>query len=310
MNVLFSVVLPIFGLVGAGWLARRLDLLGASSALELNQFVVYLGMPALLFQIMATATWHDLDHPGFAGAFALGCAITFSLTVFVRHKQSAHLADASLDGLNSGYANVGFIGFPLCLAAFGPESLPLVTITAITTVSVLFGVAVLMVEIGLQKTGDVRSAMKKVAFSLAKNPMLLAPVLGIIYGVICPPLPEGPNRFLTLLASAASPCALVSLGAFIAQAKVRFYWPKLSSLVALKLLVQPALTWVAAAFVFHLSPLLTAIAVVVAGLPTGTGPYMLANMYERDVSSTAGSVLISTILSVATIAILVSVFKS
>ena len=309
MNVLFSVVLPIFGLVGAGWLARRQGFLGESSALELNQFVVYLGLPALLFQIMATATWHDLDHPGFAGAFAIGCALTFALTVFVRHKQSAHLADASLDGLNGGYANVGFIGFPLCLAAFGPESLPLVTITAITTVSVLFGVAVLMVEIGLQKTGDLRAAMKKVAFSLAKNPMLLAPVLGVIYGVLGPPLPEGPNRFFSLLASAASPCALVSLGAFIAQAKVSFHWPRLSSLVALKLFVQPALTWGAATFVFHLSPLLTAIAVVVAGLPTGTGPYMLANMYERDVSSTAGSVLISTVLSVATIAILVSVFK-
>lgn len=310
MNVLFSVVLPIFALVGAGWAARRFGLLGQTSASELNRFVVYLGMPALLFQIMATAKWHDLDHPGFAAAFGLGCAITFGVTVYVRYRQSAHLADASLDGLNGGYANVGFIGFPLCLAAFGPDSLPLVTITAITTVSVLFGIAVLLVEVGLQPSASLWSIVRKVALSLAKNPMLLAPVLGLIYAMVAPPLPQGPNRFLTLLANAASPCALVSLGAFIAEAKGHFHWPRLSSLVGLKLLGQPAITWVAATYVFHLSPALTAIAVVVAALPTGTGPYMLANMYERDASITAGSILMSTVLSMGTIAVLVTLFTT
>jgi malonate transporter len=309
MNVLFSVVLPIFALVGAGWAARHYEFLGATAASELNRFVVYLGMPALLFQIMANAKWHDLDHPGFTAAFALGCAITFGLTVFIRHRQSTHLADASLDGLNGGYANVGFIGFPLCMAAFGPDSLPLVTIAAIITVSVLFGVAVLLVEVGLQPRANILSIVKKVAISLAKNPMLLAPVLGILYALFAPALPQGPNRFLTLLASAASPCALVSLGAFIAGAKGEFHWPKLSSLVGLKLIGQPAITWLAATFLFNLTPAVTAIAVVVSALPTGTGPYMLANMYERDASTTAGSILISTVLSIGTIAVLVTFFS-
>jgi malonate transporter len=309
MNVLFSVVLPIFALVGAGWIARRYEFLGATAASELNRFVVYLGMPALLFQIMANAKWHDLDHPGFTAAFALGCAVTFGVTVFIRHRQSTHLADASLDGLNGGYANVGFIGFPLCMAAFGPDSLPLVTIAAIITVSVLFGVAVLLVEVGLQPRANILNIVKKVAISLAKNPMLVAPVMGVLYALFAPQLPQGPNRFLTLLASAASPCALVSLGAFIAGAKGRFQWPKLSSLVGLKLIGQPAITWMAATLVFNLTPAVTAIAVVVSALPTGTGPYMLANMYERDASTTAGSILISTVLSVGTIAVLVTFFS-
>jgi malonate transporter len=310
MSVLFSVVLPIFALVGAGWAARRFGFLGATAAFELNQFVVYLGMPALLFQIMATASWHDLNQPAFAAAFGIGCALTFGVTVWVRYRQKAHLADASLDGLNGGYANVGFIGFPLCLAAFGPQSLPLVTITAIMTVSVLFGIAVLLVEIGLQPKGNLPVIVKKVAFSLARNPMLLAPVMGIIYAAFAPPLPAGPNRFLSLLASAASPCALVSLGAFIGDARGQFHWPRLSSLTTLKLVIQPAVTWVAARFVFHLSAELTGIAVVVAALPTGTGPYMLANLYKRDASTTAGSILASTVLSIASIAVLITLFKN
>ncbi|MHA6139515.1 AEC family transporter [Pseudomonas mohnii] len=310
MNVLFSVVLPIFALVGAGWAARHYGFLGPTSARELNQFVVYLGIPALLFQVMANASWNDLNQPGFTLAFGTGCAITYALTVFIRCKQGAHLADASLDGLNGGYANVGFIGFPLCLAAFGSDSLPLVTITAILTVSVLFGLAVLLVEIGLQPKGNILPILGKVAISLSKNPMLLAPVLGVLYASFAPALPTGPNRFLSLLASAASPCALVSLGAFLGDCRGGFNWPRVSGLVALKLIFQPAVTWMAATYVFGLSHELTAIAVVVSALPTGTGPYMLANLYKRDAGTTAGSILASTLFSIASIAILISMFNA
>lgn len=55
MGVLFSIVLPVFALIAAGWGARRFDLLGPAGAYELNRFVVYLGMPALLFQVVAKA---------------------------------------------------------------------------------------------------------------------------------------------------------------------------------------------------------------------------------------------------------------
>lgn len=308
MDVLFNVVIPIFALVGAGWLARRFNFLGATAAPEMNHFVVYLGMPALLFQIMAEADWKQLHQPGFTAAFSLGCGLIFAATVLIRAWQSSHLADASLDALNGSYANVGFIGFPLCAAAFGPESLPLVTITAIITVTILFGISVFFVEISLSGSGGVLKALKRVSVSMLKNPLLLAPLLGVLYAEFMPPVPAGPNRFLSLLASAASPCALVSLGVFIADAKFAIQWSRLSSIVALKLIAQPSLTWVAARFVFNLSPQLTAIAVVVSALPTGTGPYMLANLYGRDASITAGTVLVTTVLSMLSIAALITLF--
>ena len=42
------VVLPIFALIFAGWLARRLRVLGPGASSELNRFVVALALPALL----------------------------------------------------------------------------------------------------------------------------------------------------------------------------------------------------------------------------------------------------------------------
>lgn len=140
--------------------------------------------------------------------------------------------------------------------------------------------------------------------------MLLAPVLGALYAGFAPPLPEGADRFLSLLAHAASPCALVSLGLFIADQRGRPHLPALSAQVALKLVGQPLLTWALAVYVFHLSPAITGLAVVLAALPTGTGPFMLAQMYKRDAGGTAGSILVSTVLSIVTISVLVSWFHT
>ena len=51
------VVLPIFALIFAGWLARRIGVLGAAATTELNRFVVFLALPALLFDVTAHAHW-------------------------------------------------------------------------------------------------------------------------------------------------------------------------------------------------------------------------------------------------------------
>lgn len=310
MAVLFSIVLPIFALVGVGWLARRRGWMGAAGAFEMNRFVVYLAMPALLFQIMAKSTWKELDQPGFIAAFGLGSAAVYVVTVMLRRARGGALADASLDGLNAAYANVGFIGFPLCLAAFGPSSMTPVTITAILTVCVLFGVALTVVELGVRADGSKWDIAAKVGWALLQNPLLLAPALGAVYAAFGPALPEGADRFLTLLAHAASPCALVALGLFIAEQKARPRLPELGVQVLLKLVGQPLLTWVLAQWVFHLPAALTGMAVVLAALPTGTGPFMLASIYKREASGIAGSILASTVLSVVTISVLVSWFKT
>ncbi len=72
------VVLPIFALVFCGYVCRRRRVLGPHATGELNRFVVFLALPALLFDIMAHASWAALDQPGFVAAFGLACAVTFA----------------------------------------------------------------------------------------------------------------------------------------------------------------------------------------------------------------------------------------
>jgi hypothetical protein len=61
--------------------------------------------------------------------------------------------------------------------------------------------------------------------------------------------------------------------------------------------LQPIVAWVLASGVFGLSPLLTHTAVLLAALPTGTGPFMLAELYGREADVTSNVVLVSTVAS-------------
>jgi len=297
------IVLPIFGLIFAGWLVRRLQVLGPHATTELNRFVVYLALPALLFDIIAHAKWADVWQPGFIAAFGLGAGLIFLLTLAMRLRRPRHLADAVIDGLNAGYANVGFVGFPLIAVALGPEALAPTLVATIITVCVLFGIAIVLIELGLQTERQLHRLLTKTARSLIRNPLLVAPILGAMIPLSGLTIPTPAETFLKLLGGAASPCALVALGLFLAgqRAEKQPSHAATTLLVAFKLILQPAITWVMAALVFQLSPLLTHAAVLLAALPTGTGPFTLAEFYRREAGITGRVVLASTIVSVATI---------
>jgi predicted permease len=299
----FLIVLPIFALVLAGWLARRIGVLGPNATTELNRFVVYLALPALLFDITSHAHWSDLWQPGFIAVFGISTLVIFVMTVAVRQRGTRHLADAAIDGLNAGYANTAYMGFPIALAVLGQEALAPTTIASIITVCVLFGVAITLIEIGLQSEARALHLVRKVAVSLARNPLLVAPVLGAIFPVTGFQVPAFSETFLKMLGGAASPCALVALGLFLAAETKRSddSTSATAVLVTLKLVVHPIIAWVLASFVFHLTPTLTRTVVLLAALPTGTGPFMLAEFYAREAVVTSRVILISTMISVLTV---------
>jgi predicted permease len=262
------IILPIFALIAAGWAARVGGVLGPHATRELNRFVVWLALPAL-FEIVAKARWNEIWQPGFIAVFGLGASAIFLLTIAVRWRGPRHLADATVDGLNSAYANTGFIGFPLAATVLGPASLAPALIATILTVCVVFAVALILIEIGIQTERQPHAMAMKVARSLATNPLVFAPALGGVWLALALPVPAPLDKFLTLLGGAASPCALVALGLFIAEPR-EGPAPRgttVGFLVALKLIGQPLVTGFLATRVFALPPFLATTAVLMAARP-------------------------------------------
>ncbi|AWM59685.1 AEC family transporter [Stutzerimonas stutzeri] len=304
MSSVVNVVLPVFALILLGYLCRRSGRMGPTGASELNRFVVWLGLPALLFSVVATSTWEQLWQPGFIAAFAIGCLGVFAVTLGYRMVQKQPLVDASLDALGASYANTGYVGIPLCMLVLGDEALQPAMVASIVVVCVLFAIALACVETGLHAGQGVSRTLGKVSSALARNPLVIAPMLGALWAASGLQLPVPLATLLKLLGAAAAPCALVSLGLFLAQpqpgGRVQSVWP----LVGLKLVVQPLITWYLAFQVFELPTLWAYSALLLAALPTGTGPYMLAEFYGREGSRVSRVVLLSTLGSLITLSLI------
>ncbi|HEY1411038.1 MAG TPA: AEC family transporter, partial [Rhodopila sp.] len=178
-------------------------------------------------------------------------------------------------------------------------------IATIITVCAYFAVAIVLIEVGLQTETRRSHVAIKVGRSLLRNPLLLAPALGALIPIAGLTIPAPVETFLKLLGGAASPCALVALGLFLgAERKSTSRNLGATALLAgSKLILHPIVAWVLATRVFGLSPLLTHTAVLLAALPTGTGPFILAELYGREADVTSSVVLASTVVSILTVSL-------
>ena len=304
----FTILVPIFALILAGYACRRRGLLGPTAASELNRFVVWLALPALLFDIVAKATWTAMFQPDFIAAFSLACGAIFAIVLGQRMFSGRPLADASVEAIAASYPNTGYIGFPLGLLVFGNASLVPTTIASIVVACILFATAIALIEAGLQKERAAHRLVLKVVLSLTKNPLIVAPLAGAAVAAAAITVPPGAETFLKLLSSAASPCALVSLGLFLAEKSSAVGAENDAATAAVpialtlaKLIAQPALTWWLAVRVFSVPASSAQMAVLLAALPTGTGPFMLAEFYRREAHVTSRTILYSTLASLASL---------
>jgi predicted permease len=187
--------------------------------------------------------------------------------------------------------------------AFGPESLVPGVITMVITACPQFAAAVVLMELDRPGQGW-RRIVARVGRALATNPLLVSPVAGLLLALLGLPLPLAADRFLTLLGAAATPCALVATGLMLVETTERFQPLLVARLVALKLLVQPAIAWVLAYHVVSLPTAWAQTTVLMSALPTGAGAFILAKLYGREAGAISGTVLVSTVLSFPTLSLL------
>ncbi|MBU3581794.1 AEC family transporter [Polynucleobacter sp. AP-Capit-er-40B-B4] len=301
MLYVFNVVLPVFLLILIGYLGGRTGKLGINASTELNRFVVWLALPAQLFNFAANSGWQTLWQPGFIAAFFLSCLIVFALVLLVSWIRHRDLAAASFDGLSASYSNTGYMGIPLCALALGQDGLaPAIISTFI--VFVMFALATVFIEIGILSHKKSHEIGWSVAKSLCTNPLLVAPVAGLAWASSEFTLYDPVAQVISFLAAASTPCALVSIGLFLMQkstaAPIRAWGISLA-----KLILQPLIAWMIAGPILGLSDLWVSAIVILSALPTGTGPFMLAQYYKADGSIISRVVLITTVSSLLTLSL-------
>ena len=299
MLYVINVVLPVFALILIGYVCGKTRRLGENASTELNRFVVWVALPAQLFHFASNSSWQSLWQPGFITAFfGAGLAVYF-LVFGLSWYRNRDLASASFSGLSASYSNTGYMGIPLCILALGQDGLAPAVLSTFLVFG-LFALATVFIEIGVLAHKKPHEIVWSVFKSLCTNPLLIAPVMGLLWSLGGIALYDPLEQVISFLAAAASPCALVSIGLFLVQ-KREFVSSEAWGMSAAKLILQPCIALVIADRILGLPSLWVNAAVLLSALPTGTGPFMLAQYYDADGGNISRVVLITTLGSLLTL---------
>ncbi len=299
MTDILAIILPVFGLIGLGFLAVRVGIMTPAAGEGLSDYVFALAVPALIFRTLSTGSLPNTSPWGYWFAYFAGVAVVWPLAILAARKLFHRDArEAVVHGFAAGQSNTVLVGIPLILAAYGEEgAVPLFLLIAIH-LPIMMTLATLQMETA---TGISRSGMLRLLRLLATHPILLALLAGLVARSVDLVLPAPMQSIVNGLAASASPVALVAMGIALARYGLGSEVKASAVISILKLLIHPLAVWLIADKVLGLPPVFTGVAVLFAAMPSGINAYLLAARYKTGEAVASGAIAISTALSVLTV---------
>jgi malonate transporter len=299
MNALLTIILPLFAIIGCGYAAGRVKLLGEAATEALNAFVYYFALPALFFRAMAVTPLQSMTDVSFIGAFLLGMAIAFSLSWLVaRLIFRTPAPERVMHAFAAVYSNIGFVGIPFFTAAFGQDSTFPVIFTVLVQMMLLFIPITVAVEL---MTPDGNRSVGAVMLGAARNPFFIASAAGLLLNLTNLGIPEPVDAFLKLMSGAAVPCALFALGLFLVGTSITRGFFEVCAITVAKLAIYPAITWACAVYVFDLPAESVRNLVLISAFPVGALSFVMAQKLGVYVQRAAAAILVSTVASMLTL---------
>ncbi len=292
-----SIVLPVFGLIGLGYAARRVGLLTDRGGDGLTEFVFTLAVPALIFRTLSRAEIPAVQPWGYWISYFVGVAVVWAIAQGLAarvFRQDGIAAVAA--GFSAGQANTVLVGIPMILKAYGEEgAVPLFLLIAVH-LPVTMTAATLLAE------GRGTSPLKLLR-RLVTHPIVVAVLAGSAARFVAGWIPGPAWQVLDLVSAAAVPCSLVAMGVALRRYGLEAGWRLPGLIAGLKLVVHPLIVFVLTTQVFSMPPAWAGVAVLFAACPSGINAYLFAERYGQGVAVASSAVALSTALALVTVAV-------
>lgn len=299
---ILEIIAPIFGIVLIGWLAARARTFDEAATRGLSLFAFNVAIPVMLVRTLARADLPAEPEWSLLLAYFAAALAVFALAAAAAAKLFGQRGAApAIYGISAAFSNTIILGIPLILEAFGEAAaVPLSLIVACHS-ALLFTVTTICAEAGLGAAVAWPTVAVNIGRGLAANPILWGIAAGLALNLLELRLPTIADRLAETLGAAALPAALFALGANLARFRVAGSLRAALLLTGLKILVHPMLVWALGTFVFPLRPLTMTVALTLAALPTGINAYLFAARYETSAPEATSTILVSTLIAVATL---------
>lgn len=290
------VVLPVFGLIGLGYVARWTKLVRETTGEGLSDFVFVLAVPCLLFRTLAKADIPASQPWGYWISYFTGLAIVWTLAMLIAHRVFSRKGpELVVSGFAAAQSNTVFVGVPMILKAYGDAgAVPLGLLLAVH-LPVTMTAATLLAE-------GRSASLKLMARRLFTHPIIIGILLGSAVRPVIGFIPAPVWTLVDLLAGAAVPCALISLGIAMRRYGLESGLGLPAVLSALKLGLHPLIVYLLATRVFEMPTHWSGVAVLFAACPCGINAYLFAERYRQGVADASSAIALSTMLSLFTTA--------
>jgi malonate transporter and related proteins len=310
-NTILPALAPIFFVILIGYGAGRLRIVENNHVDGLNALVMNFALPASLFVAIASAPRSELleQAPLFLILGFVMLLVHLAWYFFVRASSDVSKADAALQALTVSFPNLAGVGLPIAAAVIGPGGIVPVAVALAAGSIIISPLSLIFVELnsrnpkGETATDSSRQVRKAFLRSVTK-PVVLAPVVGVLYSLAGLELVSLAQTSLMLIGVAAPGVALFLTGLILSSQPFRLNW-KVIAATGLADVGRPVLT---AAIVFALPiPTETAkIAILISAVPSGFFGILFAVNYRLDCAATGSMVIASTLFSIVTLATVIA----
>ena len=306
MFSVFIVTFPFFALVLAGYIAARRRMLPLEAIPGLNGFVLFFALPCMLYRFGASTPIAQLLDPGVFFTWLVCALVIVAFTVAISLNSRIGWNDASFGALVAAFPNTGFMGVPLLVALLGPSAAGPIIVTIMVDMIITTSLCIALSRLDGADEHGMAVAAKNALKGMLRNPMPWAILLGALASAVGLALPGPVGKTVGLLADAASPVALFTIGAALARSQMvahshrphpsllRDYLP----VALIKLLVHPLLVLLLGATAVQaglgLDRAALTVMVLIAALPSASNVSLLAERFDADNGRIARIILVST----------------
>lgn len=313
MTEILNLAMPFFGLILLGVIASRRWNVGEHGLAWLNIFLVYFALPSLIFLVVAAAPFEQLVNWPFVSATAGVTLAAFVIVTLVsRWLFGTTLEEATLQGTSGSYGNVGYMGLPLAVSFFGPEAAVPAALVFCFDCAGQFIFTAFLATLAHERNEEAHwgEVAWRIVKQVVSHPFIVATAVGVLASYLEFRAPGALATTLDMLMRAAGPTALFALGVTVGMRRFEGVGPPLVPVTVMKVLVQPAMAYVAVSMVPGVQPLWLHVAVMMAALPTASNAFILATQYKSYVEGASTAVIVTTALSAVTIPLLIYAIKA
>ena len=302
--VSIQAVTPMFLMLAIGLLVRKFKILRDEELPHVNNLIFRVLFPFLMFTNVYNSDISEAVNGKLilftivAIVFVYSGALIFSLIVEKDNASRGAMIQAIYR------SNFVIMGLPIVANIYGDSNLGMTAVM----LSIVVPIYNILAVVTLETFRGTKVHLGKVLLGILKNPLILGAAAGILAVLLRIQLPEILEKTITGISSAATPMALIVLGASFRLSSIGPCRRNLIFCVAGRLLVVPGICLTAAALLgFRDIAFVTLVALFCT--PCAVSSFTMAQQMDSDCELAANSVVFTSALACFTIFFWIFLFK-